>query len=192
MRRSPLARLTVPHASTMRLSAPRRGIVVGRDRSHFNSGILMVPQDEEWMIERMGQYNRTAIPGLNFAIPLFESIAYKRSLKETTIPIHPQTAITKDNVHVQLDGAVYTRVEDAYKASYGIDSPESAMYRRCDSNLRLSASLRLTSVPVPAVHGRTPPCTWCRWRGRRGRALAAAITTATPTTFAACGARRST
>ena len=67
-----------------------------------------------------------ASPGLNFAIPLIESVAYKRSLKETTFPIHPQTAITRDNVHVQLDGAVYAKVEDAYRASYGIDSPNSA------------------------------------------------------------------
>merc|ERR1719379_2106779 len=88
------------------------------------------------MIERFGKYNRTATPGLNFAIPLFESIAYKRSLKETTIPIHPQTAITKDNVHVQLDGAVYTKVEDAYKASYGIEDPESAIIVLAQSAMR--------------------------------------------------------
>ena len=109
MRRSPLARLTVPHASTMRLSAPRRGIVVGRDRSHFNSGILMVPQDEE-EIGSVGQYNRLT-PGLNFAIPIIESISYKRSLEESTIPIRPHTAITKDDVYVQLDGAAITKVE---------------------------------------------------------------------------------
>ena len=60
----------------------------------------MVPQAEEWQVERFGKFSRTASPGLNFAIPFVESIAYKRSLKESTIPIHPQTAITKDNVHV--------------------------------------------------------------------------------------------
>jgi len=88
------------------------------------------------MIERFGRFSRTARPGLNFAIPFLESVSYKRSLKEMTIAIHPQTAITKDNVHVQLDGAVYTRVEDAYKASYGIDDPESAIMVLAQSAMR--------------------------------------------------------
>ena len=77
-----------------------------------------------------------ASPGLNFAIPFIESVAYKRSLKETTFPIHPQTAITRDNVHVQLDGAVYAKVEDAYRASYGIDSPTSAITTLAQSAMR--------------------------------------------------------
>jgi len=125
-----------------RLAAPallktsKRDIVVGRDGRHFNSVLLMVPQAEEWQIERFGRFNRTATPGLNFAIPFFESIAYKRSLKEATIPIHPQTAITKDNVHVQLDGAVYTKVDDAYRASYGIEDPEAAITVLAQSAMR--------------------------------------------------------
>jgi len=113
-----------------------RTIVVGRDGRHWNSVLLMVPQAEEWQIERFGRFNRTAAPGLNFAIPFIESIAYKRSLKETTIPIHPQTAITKDNVHVQLDGAVYTKVQDANAASYGIEDPEAAITVLAQSAMR--------------------------------------------------------
>merc|ERR1719231_1947171 len=88
------------------------------------------------MIERFGKFSRTASPGLNFAIPFIESIAYKRTLKESTIPIHPQTAITKDNVHVQLDGAVYTKVDDAYKASYGIEDPGRAITVLAQSAMR--------------------------------------------------------
>merc|ERR1719301_200913 len=96
----------------------------------------MVPQAEEWMIERFGKYSHTALPGLNFAIPIVDSIAYKRSLKESTITVHPQQAITKDNVHVKLDGAVYTRVENAYQASYGIENPESAINVLAQSAMR--------------------------------------------------------
>merc|ERR1719378_919325 len=125
-----------PRALLSRLARGRRSIVVGRDQRNWNPVILMVPQAEEWMIERFGRFSRTASPGLNFAIPIFESVAYKRSLKESTIPIHPQTAITKDNVHVQLDGAVYTKVEDAFKASYGIDSPASAITVLAQSAMR--------------------------------------------------------
>jgi regulator of protease activity HflC (stomatin/prohibitin superfamily) len=118
------------------VAVSRRTIVIGRDHGNFNTVLLMVPQAEEWMIERFGKFNRLATPGLNFAIPFFESVAYRRSLKETTFPIHPQTAITRDNVHVQLDGAVYARVEDAYLASYGIDSPTSAITTLAQSAMR--------------------------------------------------------
>lgn len=96
----------------------------------------MVPQAEEWQIERFGKFSRTAAAGLNFAIPFVDNIAYKRSLKETTIAIQPQTAITKDNVHVHLDGAVYSRVVDAYKASYGIEGPERAITTLAQSAMR--------------------------------------------------------
>merc|ERR1719473_2274024 len=88
------------------------------------------------MIERFGKYARSATPGLNIVIPFLEKIAYKRSLKETTIPIHPQTAITKDNVHVQLDGAVYSKVYDSFKASYGIENPEQAVNVLAQSAMR--------------------------------------------------------
>mmetsp|Transcript_121010 Transcript_121010/g.214055 ORF Transcript_121010/g.214055 Transcript_121010/m.214055 type:complete len:344 (-) Transcript_121010:89-1120(-) len=118
------------------LASGRRQIVVGRDKRNVNSIILMVPQAEEWMIERFGKFNRNARPGLNFAIPILESVAYKRSLKESTIPIHPQTAITKDNVHVSLDGAVYSKVEDAYRSCYGVEDPDRAISILAQSAMR--------------------------------------------------------
>lgn len=96
----------------------------------------MVPQAQEWMIERFGKFSRIAGPGLHFAIPFVESVAYKRSLKESQIPIHPQTAITKDNVHVQLDGAVYCRVRDSFKASYEVDEPYNMISILAQSAMR--------------------------------------------------------
>merc|ERR1719199_1428084 len=87
---------------TLRAKLGCRTIVVGRDGRNWNTVALMVPQAEEWMIERFGKYNRTAKPGLHFALPIIDRVAYKRSLKESAIPITPQTAITKDNVHVRL------------------------------------------------------------------------------------------
>ena len=116
----------------------RRDITIGRDGANHGAMfcIMMVPQAEEWMIERFGKFAYIAQPGLNFAIPFVDSIAYKRSMKETTIPIHPQTAITKDNVHVRLDGAVYARVQDSYKASYGIEFPEGMISVLAQSAMR--------------------------------------------------------
>lgn len=136
-----LARAREPSANRLPrepsgLQSQRRNIVVGRDQGNFNSVVLMVPQAEEWMVERFGRYNRTCTPGLNFAIPFLESVAYKRTLKESTITIRPQTAITKDNVHVQLDGAVYTKVEDSYKASYGVADPGYAIDVLAQSAMR--------------------------------------------------------
>merc|ERR550514_1941298 len=133
------ARLARTPVARSALRTATRNIVVGRDGRHLNTIILMVPQAEEWMIERFGKFSRVATPGLNFAIPFVESVSYKRSLKETTIPIHPQTAITKDNVHVQLDGAVYTKVENAYKASYGIDDPIVSISVLAQSAMRKEA-----------------------------------------------------
>ena len=93
------------------------------------------------MIERFGQYSHTASAGLSLAIPFVDSVAYKRTLKETTIPIHPQQAITKDNVFVSLGGAVYTQVVDSYRAAYNISDPTMMI-----STLSMSAMRKEVAV----------------------------------------------
>lgn len=60
-------------------------------------------------------YSRT---GLAILIPFIDRIAYVKSLKESAIEIPSQNAITADNVTLELDGVLYTRVVDAYKARY--------------------------------------------------------------------------
>lgn len=67
----------------------------------------------------MGKFNRILEPGLAILIPFIDRIAYVKSLKEIAIEIPSQSAITADNVTLELDGVLYTRVFDAYKARYG-------------------------------------------------------------------------
>lgn len=81
-----------------------------------NTIIRFVPQQTAWIVERMGRFHRILDPGLAILIPFLDRIAYVKSLKESAIEIPSQNAITADNVTLELDGVLYTRVFDAYKA----------------------------------------------------------------------------
>lgn len=81
-----------------------------------NTIIRFVPQQTAWIVERMGKFNRILEPGLAILVPFLDRIAYVKSLKEIAIEIPSQSAITADNVTLELDGVLYTRVFDAYKA----------------------------------------------------------------------------
>ena len=83
-----------------------------------NTIIRFVPQQTAWIVERMGKFNRILQPGLTVLLPFLDRIAYVKSLKEAAIEIPSQSAITADNVTLELDGVLYTRVFDAYKARY--------------------------------------------------------------------------
>ena len=81
-----------------------------------NTIIRFVPQQTAWIVERMGKFNRILQPGLAILIPFLDRIAYVKSLKEAAMEIPSQSAITADNVTLELDGVLYTRVVDAYRA----------------------------------------------------------------------------
>jgi hypothetical protein len=81
-----------------------------------NTIIRFVPQQTAWIVERMGRFSRILEPGLAILVPFLDRIAYVKSLKESAIEIPSQNAITADNVTLELDGVLYTRVFDAYKA----------------------------------------------------------------------------
>lgn len=83
-----------------------------------NTIIRFVPQQTAWIVERMGKFNRILQPGVAILYPILDRIAYVKSLKEAAIEIPSQSAITADNVTLDLDGVLYTRVFDAYKARY--------------------------------------------------------------------------
>ena len=79
----------------------------------------IVPQQNAWVVERLGKYDRTLTPGLKFVIPFIERVAYKHSLKEVPLDVPSQVCITKDNTQLQVDGIIYFQVTDPMRASYG-------------------------------------------------------------------------
>lgn len=86
----------------------------------MNTVIRFVPQQTAWIVERMGKFDRILDPGLAILVPFLDRIAYVKSLKESAIEIPSQNAITADNVTLELDGVLYTRVFDAYKARWAL------------------------------------------------------------------------
>ena len=79
----------------------------------------IVPQQHAWVVERLGKYDRTLTPGLNFVVPFIERVAYKHSLKEVPLDVPSQVCITRDNTQLQVDGIIYFQVTDPMRASYG-------------------------------------------------------------------------
>ncbi|PVD19222.1 hypothetical protein C0Q70_19707 [Pomacea canaliculata] len=107
-----------------------------RSRLPLNTAILFVPQQEAWIIERFGKYHRVLEPGLNLCIPVVDSIKYVQSLKEIAIDVPQQAAISVDNVTLTMDGILYLRVMDPYKASYGVEDPEYAITQLAQTTMR--------------------------------------------------------
>jgi regulator of protease activity HflC (stomatin/prohibitin superfamily) len=98
--------------------------------------IKIVPQQQAWIIERLGKFQSIKIAGLNLIIPFIDNVAYKHTLKEQAIPIHSQSAITKDNVTLDLDGVIYVRIMDPKFASYGVSDPYFALTQLAQTTMR--------------------------------------------------------
>ena len=96
----------------------------------------IVPQQNAWVIERLGKYDRTLTPGLKFVIPFVERVAYKHSLKEVPLDVPSQVCITKDNTQLQVDGILYFQVTDAMRASYGSSDYLVAITQLAQTTLR--------------------------------------------------------
>lgn len=107
-----------------------------KPRLPANTIIRFVPQQTAWIVERMGKFSRILEPGLAILAPVIDRIAYVKSLKEVAIEIPSQSAITADNVTLDLDGVLYTRVFDAYKASYGVEDAEYAISQLAQTTMR--------------------------------------------------------
>ena len=97
---------------------------------------VVVPQRMEFIVERLGKYNKTLEAGFHILVPFLDRVAYKRSLKEVVIDVQSQTCITADNISIAVDGVLYMQVMDSKKSAYGIDNYQLAAAQLAQTSLR--------------------------------------------------------
>ena len=96
----------------------------------------VVPQQNAWVVERLGKYNATLAPGLNFLVPFIDRVAYRHSLKEIPLDVPEQVCITRDNTQLKVDGILYFQVTDPMRASYGSSNYIVAITQLAQTSLR--------------------------------------------------------
>ncbi|GGY23088.1 SPFH domain-containing protein [Paludibacterium paludis] len=98
--------------------------------------VKVVPQQHAWIVERLGRYHATLVPGLNLIIPFVDRIAYRHSLKEVPLDVPSQVCITRDNTQLTVDGILYFLVTDPKLASYGTSNYIVAISQLAQTTLR--------------------------------------------------------
>lgn len=102
----------------------------------LKSSIIFVPQNRAYVIQRFGKFQSTKVAGLNFLLPFIDHVAADRSLKEQAVDVPSQSAITRDNISLTVDGVLYFRVLDPYKATYGVDDYIFAVTQLAQTTMR--------------------------------------------------------
>ncbi len=98
--------------------------------------LKIVPQQNAFVVERLGKYDRTLTPGLSFVVPFVDRVAYKHSLKEVPLDVPSQVCITRDNTQLQVDGILYFQITDPMRASYGSSNYIVAITQLAQTTLR--------------------------------------------------------
>ena len=98
--------------------------------------IRQVPQQMAWVVERLGKFHSVLEPGLNVIVPFLDRVAYRHSLKETSLDVQEQVCITRDNTQLGVDGIIYYQVTDPKLASYGSSDYVSAVTQLAQTTLR--------------------------------------------------------
>src|SRR5258707_4681833 len=99
-------------------------------------GMRIVPQQNAWVVERLGKFHVVLEPGFNVIVPFVDRVAYKHSLKEIPLDVPEQICITKDNTQLTVDGIIYFQVVDPRLASYGTSNYILAITQLAQTALR--------------------------------------------------------
>ncbi|WP_398313541.1 SPFH domain-containing protein [Zoogloea sp.] len=99
-------------------------------------GVRIVPQGEEWIVERLGKYYGTLKPGLNIIIPYLDKVAYKLVTKDIILDVQEQEVITRDNAVILTNAIAFVKVTDPVKAVYGVTDFSEAIRNMIMTTLR--------------------------------------------------------
>lgn len=99
-------------------------------------GVRIVPQGEEWIVERLGRYFGTLKPGLNIIIPYLDQVAYKLVTKDIILDVQEQEVITRDNAVILTNAIAFLKVTDPVKAVYGVTDFSEAIRNMIMTTLR--------------------------------------------------------
>ncbi|MFK7864193.1 MAG: SPFH domain-containing protein [Pseudohongiellaceae bacterium] len=99
-------------------------------------GVRQVPQGSKWVVQRLGKYHSSLLPGLNFIIPYFDTVAYKVTTKDIVLDIPSQEVITKDNAVLVTNAVAYINIVSPEKAVYGVENYVLAIQTLVQTSLR--------------------------------------------------------
>ncbi|MBT2500029.1 SPFH/Band 7/PHB domain protein [Agromyces sp. ISL-38] len=98
--------------------------------------IRIIPQAYAGVVERLGRYHKTLMPGLNILVPFIDRVRPLVDMRETVVSFPPQPVITEDNLVVSIDTVVYFQVTDARAATYEIANYLGAVEQLTTTTLR--------------------------------------------------------
>ena len=129
----------VPGRQLAALRLPQRHMSSGhfsRMDTPMNLGLVVVPQQMAFVVERFGRFDKVLEPGLRILVPVMHRIRYVFSLKEEALTVPSQAAVTRDNVQIGIDGVLFVKVTDAYRAAYGVEDPHFAITQLAQTTMR--------------------------------------------------------
>lgn len=99
-------------------------------------GVRIVPQGEEWVVERLGKFAGVLTPGLHVINPIFTKVSYKVTTKDIILDVPEQEVITRDNAVILANAVAFIKVTKIDRAVYGIENFREAMRNMVQTSLR--------------------------------------------------------
>lgn len=99
-------------------------------------GVRIIPQGEEWIVQRLGKYRETLVPGLRFIIPYIDTVSYKLTTKDIILDVQEQEVITRDNAVIVVNAIAFIKITDPVKAVYGVQNYSEAIRNMIMTTLR--------------------------------------------------------